>query len=238
MLIAAAFVPSPPLLVPELTGSAAAETADLRAAVLDVGAELRAAAQWVVVGTGTEAAHLPDTAVGTFRGFGVDLAVSLGPATAGTPDPQLPLPALIAGWLRDRTAPVVRATTRVVPADTTPQDCARFGRRLRGALDADRTPTALLVVADGPATLTAKAPGAYHPGAQEVDEALGAALAVGDAAALAALDPALCTELVLDGRAAWQVLAAVFGSDGPAAAATTHSSAPYGVGYHVGMWRP
>ncbi|MDM7487684.1 hypothetical protein QT969_05255 [Rhodococcus sp. CSLK01-03] len=238
MLIAAAFVPSPPLLVPELTGSAATETADLRAAVLAVGSKLRAAARWVVVGAGTDASDVPDTAVGTFRGFGVDLVVALGPAATGTPDPQLPLPALIAGWLRDRTAPVVRATTHVVPAGTSPQDCARLGRQLRSTLDADRTPTALLVVADGPATLTAKAPGAYHPEAQNLDEALGVALAVGDVAALAALDPALCAETVCDGRAAWQVLAAVFGPDGPASAATTHSSAPYGVGYHVGMWRP
>lgn len=237
VLIAAAFVPSSPLLVPELNGLASAETDELRCAVLDVAGELAEAVEWLVVGVDRLAAVIPPTAMGTFRGFGVDTVVSLGPESSGRPDPALPLPALVAGWVRERTAPRTRAEVQVVPATLDRAECAGLGARLRARLDDDPIPRALLVVADGAATLTAKAPGAYDPRSEAVESALGTALAEGDPRSLCALDPALCSEIVLDGRAAWQILAAVFGK-APTSATMTYTAAPYGVGYHVGLWRP
>lgn len=237
MLTAAAFVPSPPLLVPELTGLAASETDDLREAVLEVGRRLSGAAEWVVVGAEPVEQTVPSTARGTFRGFGADIPVQLGPDAAGEPDPTLALTALVAGWIRDRTAPHTRVTTHVVAADADAAHCADLGRDLRAELERDDQPRALLVVADGATTLTTKAPGAYDPRSEEVEAALAAALGAGDPDALAALDPDLCSDIKLTGRAAWHVLAAALG-ERPRSASVTYSAAPYGVGYHVGIWTP
>lgn len=237
MFIAGAFVPSPPLLVPELSGLAAAETDDLRTAVLDTVRELAAATDWLVVGTGDIAAEVPATARGTFRGYGVDVPVALGPGTAGEPDPDLPLAALVAGWIRDRVAPKTSIEAHILSADTDPGTCTKVGAMLRERLDAGSLPRALLVVADGPATLTAKAPGAFDPRAGDVDAELAQALTSGDPDALSALDPILCAEVLFAGRAAWQAFGAVF-TDAPASATTTYTGAPYGVGYHAGVWRP
>ena len=84
---------------------------------------------------------------------------------------------------------------------------------LRGARIADEVLAlrpdyrALLVVADGPATLTVKAPGHLQPDAAPFAEQLATALADADTAALAALDPATCDRLWMRGRPALQVLA-------------------------------
>jgi hypothetical protein len=237
VLTAAVFVPSPPLLVPELNGLVAGETEALRAAALTATSEIADCARWVVVGTGPAAGRVAATATGTFRGYGADVRVGLGPDAAGDVDPDLPLPALIAGWLRDRVAPAVPAEVHIVPVDAGRDECTQLGRQLRAGLDADDTPRGLLVIADGAATLTAKAPGAFDPRAESVETDLAAALAAGDPSALISLDPEQCAELVLDGRAAWQVLAGAF-TAAPSAVTIAYSDAPYGVGYHVGTWRP
>ncbi len=237
VLTAAVFVPSPPLLVPELNGLAAGETDELRGAALAAASEIADCTHWVVVGTGPTAGRVASTAIGTFRGYGADVRVDLGPDATGDPDPDLPLSALIAGWLRDHAAPTVRAEVHIVPIDAGRDECTRLGQRLRAGLDAADTPRGLLVIADGAATLTAKAPGAFDARAEAVETDLTAALGAGDPGALIALDPDRCAELLLDGRAAWQVLAGVFGA-APSAVKIAYSGAPYGVGYHVGIWRP
>ncbi|MFD6860703.1 hypothetical protein ACFWCF_25620 [Rhodococcus sp. NPDC060090] len=240
VLIAAVFVPSPPLLVPELVGLAASETDDLRHAVLDAARRIGDADEWIVVGAEAGAADVPSDAVGTFRGFGADVRVALAPAsgaTTGIPDAGMPLTALIAGWLRERTATGARADVHVLAHDTDPAECAQLGKTLRARLDADATRRGLLVVADGAATLTAKAPGAFDERSAAVEESLGAALAAGDPHGLAALDGRVCEEIALGGRAAWQVLAGAF-TEPPSEATIEYSAAPYGVGYHVGIWRP
>ncbi|MBM7461282.1 class III extradiol dioxygenase subunit B-like domain-containing protein [Rhodococcus coprophilus] len=237
MFIAGAFVPSPPLLVPELNGLAVAETDELRRAVLDIARQLAAATDWVVVGTGDTSTEVLPTARGTFRGYGADVPVALGPAAAGEPDPELPLAALVAGWMRDRVAPRTSVEVHILADDTDPGTCVNLGEKLRERLDADSVPRALLVVADGPATLTAKAPGAFDPRSGTVDAGLADALTAGDPDALLALDPGLCSEVRLGGRAAWQTLAGVFTAP-PDSATVTYSAAPYGVGYHAGMWCP
>src|SRR5574340_224011 len=244
VLTAAAFVPSPPLLVPDLTGAAAQESEPLRRAALEAATQLgRAAAEWVAVGVGAAEATVPAGAVGTFRGFGVDVRVALGPHAGSDPghgsaaDPAMPLAALIAGWLRTRAAPTSRVTTHVLPADIPPADCARLGARLRAEWDRNPEPRGLLVIADGVNTLTPAAPGAFDPRATRAQAELDAALAVGDVTALARLDPVLCRELGIGGRPAWQVLAGVFDTAGgtPSSCTTLYADAPYGVGYSVGV---
>ncbi|MET9213947.1 MULTISPECIES: class III extradiol ring-cleavage dioxygenase family protein [unclassified Nocardia] len=249
MFSIAALVPSPPMLVPELCGRPVAADSDpddptavLRAAALDAAAALAASAdRWTVLGVGAHDQNFAATTRGTFRGFGADVVVGLGPAGPDPvpADPQLPLPVLVAGWLRERVAPGISVTARLLAADTAPADCVSAGTALRAALDADPAPHAVLVVADGAATLTFGAPGYLDERAAPVQDALDAALRDGSRSGLATLDPALCAQLLLDGRAAYQVLGGLFAAD-PAdpRVRTLYQGAPYGVGYDVSVWEP
>ncbi|MDD7931575.1 hypothetical protein [Actinomycetospora straminea] len=240
MIVTAAVVPHPPLLAAELAGTAAAETAALRDACRAVALRLAAAGErWLAVGAGPAASAYPPGTCGTFAGFGADVRVALaGPATpeadpARAPDPELPLPVLVAGWLRGQAGPAgdaVRIDARVLPRDTTPEDARRAGEDLAAADGHD----VLLVLGDGAATHTARAPGALDERAWPYDRVVADALAAGDAAALAGLDPALSDELLVAGRVPWQVLAGAVPR--PASARLEHTSAPYGVAYHVAVW--
>jgi hypothetical protein len=237
VIVTAAVVPHPPLLVPELAGAAAAETTDLRAACRDVAAALAAAGdRWIAVGAGPVGSlHPPDTC-GTFAGFGADVRVALGPDVdpSAVPDRDLPLPVLIAGWLRAEAGAGaagerVRIEAHVLPADTPPEKALRVGEELAGGDDA-----VLLVLGDGAATHTPRAPGAFDERAAGWDRAVAGALAAGDADLLAGLDPALADALLAGGRVPWQVLAGAVPR--PASARLEHSSAPFGVAYHVAVW--
>lgn len=231
MLTAIAIVPSAPVMVPDLAGAAAAEVAGLREAVFAAASSLPP--RWIAVGVGP--ADRPDTvvassSVGTFAGYGADLRVALAPGGGGPPGP-LPLCALIAGWVRDRVAPDATAEVRVYARDHGAGSALSLGRALRAQIDARPDPVGVLVVADGANTLTPAAPGGYDPDSAVAQDALDDALARGDVAALSRLD----TSIV--GRVAYQVLAGV-AAPGPASASALHRSAPYGVGYSVGLWRP
>ncbi len=240
----AALVPSPPILVPELCGGLGAGAAvdEVRAAALNVAAELAAVApHWTVVGVGAGDRVAGPETVGTFRGFGVDLAVGLGGTEAagdGDADPDLPLPVLIAAWLREQAAPHALAQAWIVDAGTPAGECAELGAKLRAELDADPRTQGVLVVADGASTLSTSAPGYFDPRAADRQAALDNALSAGDRDRLLALDPLECAEVGMRGRAAFQVLAGLFGAD-PAAPIvdTRYQDAPFGVGYQVSMWR-
>ncbi|MFC4374670.1 hypothetical protein ACFO5K_11230 [Nocardia halotolerans] len=249
MFSIAALVPSPPILVPELCGRSVTAggapddpTTLLRAAALDAAATLAARAErWTVVGVGEHDRNFAATARGTFRGFGAEVLVGLGPSgpADGRADAQLPLPVLIAGWLREQVAPGISVCARLLAADTAPAQCARTGAALRTELDADPVPHAVLVVADGAATLSIDSPGYLDERARPVQDALDTALRTGARTALADLDPTLCDQLRLEGRAAYQALGGLFAAD-PAdpLVRTLYQGAPYGVGYDVSLWQP
>ncbi|MFC3962024.1 hypothetical protein [Nocardia jiangsuensis] len=238
MFSVAALMPAPPVLVPELCGGAAEPGVPaLRAAVLDaLGALAAESGSWTVLGTG-RGQYGPDT-VGTFRGYGVDLTVALGPDATAEPDPELELPVLIAAWARGAAAPGANAEVRLLPEETSARAAADFGARLRAELDATPEPRGVLLIADGAATLTTASPGYLDERAPAVQRALDTALATGDRAVLLELDPALCADLVLRGRVGYQALAGLLGRDGAVAAETRFQGAPFGVGYHAGLWRP
>lgn len=195
------------------------------------------ATEWVAVGAAPAAVAVRSDAQGTYRGYGVDVRVALRPGPAGDPDPDLPLAALTAGWIRGTCAPDAVVDARILSADLSPHQCAEYGAELRTLLDRDPEPRGLVIVADGANTLTAKAPGAFDPRAEGVQARIDAALDTGDRDALLALEPAECDSLGIGGRVPWQVLAGVFDAP-PASCRTLYSAAPYGVGYHVGEWRP
>lgn len=230
MLSAIAIVPCAPVLVPELTGSAAIEMAELRAAVIAAAACLPA--RWIAIGVGRADEVVGVDGVGTFAGFGVDLRVRLAPQASGGPDEpaELPLCALIAAWVRGQARPEASAEVRVYAGDDPDAALAR-GRQLRAEIDRAPDPTGVLIVADGVNTLTPAAPGGYDPASSGAQAALDGALASGDVAALTQLSrPVL-------GRMAFQVLAGLT-EPGPRSAKELYRGAPYGVGYFAGVWQP
>ncbi|WP_371576425.1 class III extradiol dioxygenase subunit B-like domain-containing protein [Streptomyces sp. NBC_01314] len=237
MLVAAAVCPCPPLLVPEVAAGAAPEMSTARDACAEVLGVLAAARpdRLVVVGPAERDGRHPQGSRGSFRGFGVDLDVRLG--RGGTTDPapsQATLPAslAVAARLLDR---VGWADTPVeglgVGGSRSVERCVQAGRDIAGS--AERV--ALLVMGDGSACRTLKAPGYLDDRAVGFDAEIARALAAVDIAALQALDAGLARELQASGRAPWQVLA------GAAESATLGGSllyddAPYGVGYLVAVW--
>ncbi|MCX5229145.1 class III extradiol dioxygenase subunit B-like domain-containing protein [Streptomyces sp. NPDC006553] len=255
MLVAAAVCPCPPLLVPEVATGAAPELDAARAACTDVVGLLAAARpdRLYVVGPADEGAHgvFPGGSTGSFTGFGVDLSVRLGdsvppgggPAAPGggpaddgegRPAADRPLPASLAvgAWLLGRAAWADAPIEGLgVDPTATPDVCAGIGRGL--ADSAERV--ALLVMGDGSACRTVKAPGYLDERAAGFDAEAARALGTADAAALLALEPELAYELKAAGRAPWQVLAGAAESadlDGR----LLFEDAPYGVGYFVAAW--
>ena len=236
MLVAAAVCPCPPLLVPEVASGAAAELDELRAAcdaalaaVLAAGPELV-----VVVGPGPAHEHFEPGAVGSFQPFGVDLRVRLGSGADERP-PALAValpPALAVGaWLLERSGWQGPVRGLAVPDYLEPRLCAENGRHLAGA--AERV--GLLVLGDGSARHSVKAPGYLDERAEGFDAVIARGLATADAdGGLAALDDELAFELMASGRSPWQVLS---GAAGPGLRASLlHHTAPYGVGYLVAVW--
>lgn len=228
MLSAIAIIPSAPVMVPELASGAAAELTDLRDAVFAAAESLLG--RWVAVGVGRTDAVVGPSQTGTFAGYGVDVPIALAPGRNDGPT-ELPLCALVTGWLRGRVAPDAHAEVRVLAEDHDADAALEQGRRLRREIDEAADPVGVLVVADGANTLTQPAPGGYDPDSIPVQAALDDALAAGDAAALTRLPETIV------GRVAYQVLAGLTGP-GPRSAKELYRGAPYGVGYFVGVWQP
>jgi hypothetical protein len=227
VLSAIAIIPSAPVLVPELAGAAADEVTELRAAMVAAVAALPR--RWVVVAVGAADVVVGPESVGTFAGFGADLVVRLSPQATGQPV-ELPLAALIAGWMRDQAQPDAHAEVRVCAANHDVDTALALGRELRNELDGAAEATGVLVVADGANTLTPAAPGGHHPGDIDVQRALDDALSCGDLAALT-----LLPEQVV-GRVAFGVLAGL-AEPAPRSAKELYRAAPYGVGYFAGVWQ-
>jgi hypothetical protein len=226
VLSAVAIIPSAPVMVPELAANAAEELAELRDAVFTAAGSLPS--RWIAVGVGVADAVLGPDVAGTFAGYGVDRRVTLSPGAAETPR-ELPLCALIAGWVRGQAKPEARAVVRVYAADHDVDAALARGRRLRAEIDAAVDPVGVLVVADGAHTLTPPAPGGYEPDSIPTQAALDDALAAGDATALTRLPDTIV------GRVAYQVLAGLME---PRSAKELYRGAPYGVGYFAGVWQP
>jgi hypothetical protein len=231
VIVRAAVVPHPPLLVPELVAGLDGDVAAVREACLAVAARLTSAApRWVAVGTGRPGVLGPD-AVGTFAGFGVDVTVRMSDAATGTPDPMMPLPALVTAWLREH-AGAHEVTMHLVPADLPPEDCYAFGERLA----TDPSPVGLLIAGDGSHRHGERAPGRPDDRAGPFDDAVHEALRAADATVLRALDPKLADELGAAGRAPWQVLAGALGQGRWTADARL--LVPFGVAYHLAVLDP
>jgi hypothetical protein len=231
MLIAAALCPAPPLLARELTG-ADPVLPELRQACREAVDELiRSSADVVViVGVAHEErtfdprARLDVTAYGPALG-----AHGSGAERAGLGSlPPPPLSIGLGSRLLDEAGYQGRRELQSVGEGTAPAACAALGARL-----AEVAPrVALLVMADGSARRSRRAPGYLDVRAQPFDADVGRAIRTGDMPALLALDDALAAELMATGRPAWQVLAGAAAGRRPSCV-VRYDDAPFGVGYLV-----
>jgi hypothetical protein len=158
-------------------------------------------------------------------------------AADGPVDRRLPLPLLVAGWVAGRAGSRVRIRGELVAPDESPAACAELGADLAAECAADPGAVGLLVLGDGSACHTERAPGHLDERAAPFDTAVSVAFRDADAAALAALDPDLAAALLVAGWAPWQVLAGAV-AGGEWRGELLHSSAPFGVAYHVAVWTP
>nr|WP_221316229.1 hypothetical protein [Saccharopolyspora gloriosae] len=222
------------MLVPELTVRSTSLIEPVRSACLRATTSLtEAATEWVAVGVDRSGpAVLSPATTGTFAGYGVDVPVALRERAerSAPPDPDLPLPALVAGLLRAQ-AGARSVTVRLLAPDTPADQAAELGARL----DADGPETGLLVLAEGGSHRDERSPHLPDPRAAGLDDALRDALRDVDGPALLGLEPQECDELGVHSRAAWQVAAGV-AATGTWQAEPLYSDTPLGITYHVGVW--
>ncbi|MEU6845555.1 class III extradiol dioxygenase subunit B-like domain-containing protein [Streptomyces sp. NPDC046716] len=233
MLVAAAVCPCPPLLVPEVAAGAAPELDAARAACDEALAKVVAAAPEliVVVGEGARTRFHEAGARGSFRPFGVDADVLLGPPP-GAPEATLPPSLAVGAWLLARAGWTGPVRGYEVEGGRSRPVNGEDGVRLASL--ADRV--GLLVMGDGTACRTVKAPGYLDERAEGVDALIAAALRGLDAdGTLARLDADLSRELKVSGRDPWQILAAAWGDEN-GTGELLYEDAPYGVGYFVASW--
>jgi hypothetical protein len=246
--VAAAVLPHPPLLVPELAGTAAPELDPLRAACHEALSTVLATADLtLIIGNGPSWAIPTPTATGSFHPYGAEVEVAL-PALADLDLPNLPAPARLrdlplsltvaAHLLAGLGPPPVRLFAATVPTARGPGAAAAVGRALTAAArngSAGGSPVGLVVMADLSACRTERAPGAFRTEAADFDASVAEALRAGRPARLLDLDPALATDLRMSGRVPLQVLAGAFEPEPTVRGRVLYEDAPYGVGYLVAL---
>jgi hypothetical protein len=232
MLVAAAVCPCPPLLVPEVAAGAAAELDPLRTACAGAIGVLAASRPdlLVVVGAGERGHVWEGGGEASLRPYGVDRTLRLG--TGEDPAPLAGPSLAVAAWLLERTTIAAPLHACAVPSDAPVDRMLGLGRGLADI--AERV--ALLVMGDGSACRTLKAPGYLDERAEPYDAAVAAALGAADTAALAGLDAELSAALKVSGRAPWQVLAGAAEGTAGLGGELLYDEAPYGVGYFVAAW--
>lgn len=222
MTTRAVVCPSPPLLAADLAGRAepapemAKACADAVARLLAGGPDALAP-DTVAVVAGGPATRTWDP------GSRLDLA-AYGPGLPGG-TASLPLGLGLGAMLLDQAGYTGTRLLQAVAEDAAPEECLALGGSLSG--------TALLVMGDGTARRTPKAPGHFDERAALFDGLAETAFRDGDLAALAGLAPRLARDLMATGRAAWQVLAGAL--EGPVTGEVLYSGAPFGVFYLVAV---
>jgi hypothetical protein len=235
--VAAAVLPHPPLLVPELAGAAAPELAPLRAACHEaLSAVVAAADLTILIGDGPVWAVPAPSAPGSFRPYGADVDVAL-PTLVDLDLPALPPPARLtdlplslavaAHLLEDLDPPPGRIFAATVPRSLGPLAAATIGHTL-----STTARFGLVVMADLSARRTERAPGAFHPDAADFDARVADAFRTGTPQRLLTLDPTQSADLLVTGRAPLQVLAGAFDPSPPG------GEAPAEVGPASGGARP
>ncbi|MFI0235021.1 class III extradiol dioxygenase subunit B-like domain-containing protein [Streptomyces sp. NPDC016845] len=245
MLVAAAVCPCPPLLVPEVAAGAASELDAAREACDEaIGAVLAAGPDllWVIGEGPRPGVHRPGSR-GSFRPFGVDVDVCLGAPDDDSADDSaevaLPPSLSVGAWLLTRAGWTGEVRGYELAPGGTAFDTMDGAWRLgEGRTGKERV--GFLVMGDGTACRTVKAPGYLDERAEGVDARIAEALRTCDRDGyLAQLDAGLAAELKISGRAPWQLLSAAWAADHDDDKGTSrllYEDAPYGVGYFVASW--
>jgi hypothetical protein len=228
VIIAAAFCPHPPLLVPAIASGASPELDDLRAACRAAITRIATpGVQLVVLGAGPSRAAHDAQARGSFAGFGVKVEVPLG---SDEPGPvELPLALTVGAWLlRDALGPGCGAIGYSIGPDGDENQSLSTW-----AVEPDAD-VALLVMGDGSARRSPSAPGYFDPRAEAFDAGVAVALRSGQGELLH-IDPELGADLLASGPPAWDEAAWLL--EGRSFdAELLYDAAPYGVGYFVATW--
>jgi aromatic ring-opening dioxygenase LigB subunit len=254
-ITAAALVPHPPLLVPEVGRGASPELDQLRSACRRaLAVTLDQADALLVVGPAPSWGEAEPGATGSFAPYGVAVEARL-PATASQAGSapggewldrrrlppgrlgELPLSLTVAAWLLGVEAqahqlPPVAAFG--VPASMDAEPAAATGRTVARAVRPGRH-VGLLVMGDLSARRTAKAPATFHPAAEEFDRGIGDAIREAEITRLLDADAGLAAELRVGGMAALWLLAGALEGAGPLHGEVLYEAAPFGVGYLVGV---
>lgn len=255
--------PQPPLLLPGLTGRPVAEVEQLRTACRAAIADLlggRPDAVVLIGGLAADEVDRPDEPISLRVGRQLlaeaGCAVPIRPvrirADAPTEECLIIGRQLTAATEPGQTRPGETQLDETRPSETqldetqlgdTQLDETRPGETQLDETQLDETPArpgprlGLLVMADGSARRGLKAPGYLDPRAAPYDQAIERALTGGDPSGLAMLDADLAAELLVAGRAAWQVLAGA--TERCRFASQVHYLGdPFGVWYPVVSWQP
>ncbi|HUZ24830.1 MAG TPA: hypothetical protein VMV07_13820 [Streptosporangiaceae bacterium] len=226
MIVAAALCPAPPLLARELTGGDPA-LPELRDACGEVTRRLlEAEPEAIAVVGAAPQTRLWDPA------SRLDLSVFAPAARVPPGTPGLPPSLGLGVLLLDQAGYTGRRILQAVGQEEPTAACVELGERL--AQPAERI--ALLVMADGSARRSRRAPGYFDERSADFDAAVERAIRAGDLDALAAVDPGLARELMATGRPAWQVLSGAMRGLRPAAD-VLYAGDPFGVAYLVAALR-
>lgn len=238
MIAAAALCPGPPLLIRELTG-AATVAEPLRLACAGAVSELAAGGPdaIVVVGVARQTGIWPagselDPAVFAPGPAGQRPRPAATSAAAARAVADLPTSLGVGGYLLGAAGYGGERILQAVGADASPGECAALGADIAARPGRD----ALLVMADGSARRTRKAPGYLDERGGGFDDGVRQAIEDADLDSLAGLDAALARELMAAGRPAWQVLAGALAGR-KVASEIRYSGDPFGVGYLVASLR-
>lgn len=210
-------IPGAPVMVPELSGTAAGDSAPRVAQTVE---SIRRAAEGMtgvrVYGTDSCGRMVGDVR-STLARWGADVPVGR-PGSPPADHERVPDAALIAWWLLDLAAIDIPRAFTGVARGTHPTPLASEGELV-------------VVVADGAASLTPRAPVPEDPRGVDLDARLTAWLRTGGA--LPDPGPDVAEEVGWWSRPAWLLLAeTVVGQ----CADTAGSWAPFGVGYHHAVW--
>jgi len=220
VIIGAAVCPAAPLLAAEVTG---------REPVLPELRQACAAAVKRLAGTGPERVAVigagQQTATWPSSGR-LDLAMFA--PMLGRREPAVPRPLGLGARLLDEAGYGGPRLLQSVGADDPGAACVALGAEL--ARRSGRA--AMLVMADGSARRSPRAPGHFDPRAAAFDAELERAVRDGKPGALRDLDESLARELLAEGRPAWQVLAGAMPGPVPSAE-VLYADAPFGVCYLV-----
>lgn len=204
-------------MVPELSGTAAEDSAPRVGQIVEA---IRLAAEGKtgvrVYGTDPDGREVGDVR-STLARWGADVPVGR-PGSPPTDHERVPDAALIAWWLLDLAGIDIPRAFTGVAGGSRPTPVASEGELV-------------VVVADGAASLTPRAPVPEDPRGVDLDARLTAWLQAGGA--LPDPGPDVAAEVGWWSRPAWLVLADMVGGR---CAHTAGSWAPFGVGYHHAVW--